>query len=158
MQKEYTFEFIGTKEEFLNSMNSYSNNTSYGGDKFYYLDDYIIKVVGDTIHFGVERGGHSGGYWFIPSISEYEDRIEFIGTVKYIGPEDDRGKIQKVIDDIGYVVLAFLVLPIFVIIRLYQASEWVIRKLLKREKQKPKTTEEKLFDLMANHLGCTWKA
>ena len=31
------------------------------GNKFYYFDDYIVKIVDNTIHFGVERCGHSGG-------------------------------------------------------------------------------------------------
>lgn len=157
MQKEYTFEFMGTKEEFFNSMNSYHNNTSYNGDKFYYFDDYIVKVIGDTIHFGVERGGHSGGYWFIPSITEYENRIEFCGTVKYIGPQNNRGKIQKAIDGIGYVLMFVLLLPIALIIRLYMFVEWIIRKFFKKMKPKAKTTEDKLFDLMVNYLGCTRK-
>ena len=157
MPKEYRFEFIGTKEDFINALNSSPNNTSYGGDKFYYFDNYIIKVIGDTIHFGVERGGHSGGYWFMPSISEYGDRIVFTGTVKYIGPEDDRGKFQKAIDGIGYVLLAVLLLPIVLIIRLYMLVEWMVRKLFKKMKPKAKTTEEKLFDLMENHLKCIRK-
>ena len=32
-----------------------------------------------------------------------------------------------------------------------------IRKIIKRPKLKEKTTEEKLFDLMENHLGCVRK-
>lgn len=70
MSKEYTFEFIGKKEEFFNILNSYPSNTSYSDDKFYYFDDFIVKVTGDEIHFGVARGGHSGGYWYVPSITE----------------------------------------------------------------------------------------
>ena len=155
MSKEYVFEFIGTKEEFIKKLDSYPHNTSFNDDKFYYFDDYIVKIVDNTIHFGVERCGHSGGNWFVPHITEFNDRLEFCGPVKYGGPVDDRSKAQKVFDGIGYALLFVLILPIVVIIRLYQMVEWVIRKLLKKEKQKSKTTEEKLFDLMINHLGCS---
>ena len=66
------------------------------------------------------------------------------------------GKIGGNMNRRGQALIEFiLILPIVVIIRLYQMVEWVIRKLLKKEKQKSKTTEEKLFDLMINHLGCS---
>ena len=157
MSKEYVFEFNGTKQEFIKKLDLYPNNTSYDGNKFYYFDDYIVKIVDNTIHFGVERCGHSGGNWFVPHVTEFNDRIEFCGTVKYDGPVDDRGKMQRALDGIGYVLLFILILPIVVIISLYQVVAWVVRKLSKKEKQMPKTTEEKLFDLMINHLGCTRK-
>ena len=157
MEKEYVFDFIGTKEDFLNTLNLYHHNTSYNGNEFYYFDDYIVKICNGVIHFGVERGGHSGGYWYIPLITEYEERIEFSGTVEYIGPEDNRGRIKKVIDGIGLSVLIILVLPIILLIWLYMLFEWIIRKLIKKQRAKAKTTEEKLFDLMENHLGCIRK-
>lgn len=158
MSKEYVFEFNGTKEEFIKKLDFYPNNSSYNGNKFYYFNDFIVKIIdNNAIHFGVERGGHSSGYWFIPSITEYENRIEFRGTVIYIGSEDNHGKIQKFIDCIEIVLLYILILPIVVIVRICQVVAWVVRKLLKREKQMPKTTEEKLFDLMINHLGCKRK-
>ena len=153
-KKEYVFEFIGKKEEFFNVLNSYPNNTSYRDDKLYYFDDFIVKVTDGEIHFGVERGGHSGGYWYIPSITECDGRIRFCGTVKYIGPDAKRGKIKKAIDGIEYFLLFILILPIALIFRLYMLAEWVIRKISKRPKPKDKTTEEKLFDLMENYLCC----
>ncbi len=157
MSKDYIFEFNGTIQEFIKKLDLYPNNISFDGNKFYYFDDYIVKVVDNTIHFGVERCGHSGGNWFMPHVTEFNNRIEFCGTVKYYGPVDDRGKMQKVLDGIGYVLLFILLLPIIVIIRLYQVVAWVVRKLLKREEKMPKTTEEKLLDLMINHLGCIRK-
>ncbi len=157
MPKEYVFEFLGEKEEFLNILNSYPNNTSYNDDKFYYFDNFIVKLTDGEMHFGVERSGHSGGYWYVPSIIECDDRIRFCGTVKYIGPDADSGKIQKAIDGIEYFLLFILLLPIAVIIRLYRFVEWTIRKMFKRPKLKSKTTEEKLFDLMESHLSCVRK-
>lgn len=71
---------------------------------------FIVKLPDDEMHFGVERSGHSGGYWYVPSITECDDRIRFCGTVKYIGPDADSGKIQKAIDGIEYFLLFILLL------------------------------------------------
>lgn len=157
MQREYMFEFSGSKEDFLNVLNRFSNNISYSGDSFYYFDDFIVKKIDDTIHFGVERSGHSGGYWFIPTITEYDDRIEFCGKVRYIGPNAERRKGLKAIDGIGEFLLFLLLLPFALAIRIYKFFEWMIRKIFNRPKLKAKTTEERLFDLMDNHLGCVRK-
>jgi hypothetical protein len=75
---------------FLNNLNRFEHNESYSGNKFYYFDDYIVKLVGDDIHFGVARGGHSGGYWFIPTITSFDNRIEFRGSIRYIGPDGEK--------------------------------------------------------------------
>ena len=158
MPKEYTFEFPGTKEEFLNNLNRFEHNESYSGNKFYYFDDYIVKLVGDEIHFGVARGGHSGGYWFIPTITSFDNRIEFRGSIRYIGPESEKqGSFKKVINSIGEFLFLILILPIIVAIRVYMFLEWLVRKMLNRPKPKGKTDEERLFDLMENYFGCIGK-
>lgn len=79
MSKEYMFEFAGTKEDFMNSLNRFSHDTSYSSGTFCYFDNYIVKLIGDEIHFGVARGGHSGGYWFVPTITDFGNKMEFRG-------------------------------------------------------------------------------
>jgi hypothetical protein len=74
----------------MNTLNRFSHNASYSSGTFYYFDNYIIKLVGDEMHFGVARGGHSGGYWFVPTITELGDKMEFRGEIRYIGPNDNR--------------------------------------------------------------------
>ena len=158
MPKEYIFEFPGTKEEFLNNLNRFEHNESYSGNKFYYFDDYIVKLVGDEIHFGVARGGHSGGYWYIPTITSFDNRIEFRGSIRYIGPDGEKQSAsQKVIDRMEEFLLHILLLPIVVVIRGYMFLEWLVRKILNRPKPKRKTEEERLFDLMENYFGCVGK-
>ena len=58
MSKEYIFEFYGTREDFLNNLNCVSHNASYSDDIFCCFDDYIVKLIGSEIHFGVARAGH----------------------------------------------------------------------------------------------------
>ena len=156
MSREHIFEFYGTKEDFLNILNSFPNRTYLSG-KLYYFNDYIVKLIDDEIHFGVERGGHSGGYWFIPKITEFDERIEFCGTIRYIGSNDNQSKIRKTIDKIEEILLFVLLLPIVLIVKLYMIIEWVMRKICNRPKVKEKTTEERLFDLMENYMGCVRK-
>ncbi|MBR0446660.1 MAG: hypothetical protein IIX23_05120 [Oscillospiraceae bacterium] len=141
----------------MNSLNRFSHNTSYSGDTFYYFDDYIVKLVGDEIHFGVARGGHSGGYWFIPTITDLGDRLEFRGEIQYIGPNHNSSTFQKTIDGIGEFVLFVFLLPIFLVIKIYTLMERLVRKICNRPKPKEKTNEEKLYELMENYLGCIEK-
>ena len=154
MSKEYVFEFPGTKEDFLNSLNRFSHNASYSSGTFYYFDDYIVKLVGEEIHFGVARGGHSGGYWFVPTITVSDEKMEFRGEIRYIGPDDTCSSVKKAIDRVGEFLLFILLLPIVLIIRIYIFMEWLIRKIFNRPKLKGKTNEERLVDLMENYFGC----
>lgn len=149
-QKEYVFKFQGTKESFLNALSQFPNT----GDGFYYFHDYIIKVEAEQIQFGIERAGHSGGYWFIPTITEVGDSTEFTGQIQYIGPKDDRSSFKKTVDTVGEFLLLVLLLPLILVIYLYKFIKWVIGKVCKRAITKPETAEEKLYDLMENHLNC----
>jgi hypothetical protein len=79
MSQEYIFEYQGTKQMFMDFIKQFPGNDN----DFYYFDRYIVKFVGDEMHFGIE-GAHSGGYWFIPQITEYENKTEFRGSVQYI--------------------------------------------------------------------------
>lgn len=151
MSKEYVFEFQGTKEMFLDTLNQFPNNDG----KFYYFNNYIVKLIGDEIHFGVD-GAHSGGYWFIPKITEHDNRIEFSGTVQFIGQKTDanQGEIKKVSNIIGEILLFILILPFLLITKLYTIIKRCIKKLCKCTTPKAKNPEDKLYDLMERHLNC----
>lgn len=150
MAKEYIFKYAGSKESFLNILDSFHTNNS----RFYYLDDYIIEVIDDEIRFGVERAGHSGGKWFISKFTQENNQIEFRGTIQYIGPENNstRTKTQRIFDTIWLILLYILLSPLVVIFWVISQIECLIRKI--RKKPKPKTTEDKLLDLMEKRLNC----
>ncbi len=153
MEEEYVFEFSGTKEDFMEKLKSFPHNISFTGEEFYYFEDYIVKIANGELHFGVQRGGHSGGYWFIPAVTEQDNRMEFRGTVQYIGPHDRRGRIRKVIDGVGNIFAFILFLPIILLIWCYLLVKWIVRKVRKMPKEK--TTQDRLFELMEQYLGCT---
>ena len=112
MSRKYVFEFVGTKKDFLNMLNSYPVYSMYNGEKIYSIDDFFVKVRDDIIHFGVERGDHCGGYWFVPIIAEYDDKVEFYGSVKYIVSDAHRGKVEKIFDKI-YEILLYIFCCLF---------------------------------------------
>ena len=149
MSKEYRFCYHGTKEMLFHQCNQCR-----------YVNEYIISTLGGKIEFGIERAGHSGGYWYTPDIIEYEDKIELVGTIQYIGPKSDQGYRSKLKDKIITVLLFIIFFPValltYLIIKLIDFVKWLSAKISKKEKKmNPKTKEEKLYDLMINHLGCS---
>ncbi len=148
MAKEYTFKYAGTKASFLALLEPFHTNNS----RFYYLDDYMIEVLEEEIRLGIGRAGHSGGHWFISKFAEENNQIEFHGTIQYIGPEDERTKAQKAFGKIGEVLLSILLFPVFACLSLIDKIQWLIRKI--RKQPHPKTTEDKLLNLMENRLHC----
>ena len=149
MSKKYVFRYEGTKKMFLDQFN-WSNGYFDDKARYKYINDYILKLINDEIHFGVERGGHSGGYWYIPIITEFDDHIEFEGEIKYVGSNGDNKSI-RICDKLWEGILFIILLPIICIYKLYE----FVRILLKKPIDKGRSTEDKLFDLMINHLGCT---
>lgn len=155
MEKEYTFEFYGTKQQLLNKISSNILDNNSSNTKTFYIGEYMIYVTNDKIEFGIQRGGHSGGYWYIPAIEEFEDHLVLSGKIRYIGPEDNRGKASKVIGEIFFVLFIILLSPILLLFKIYELIDWIVKKISK--KPKPITTEGKLLDLMVNKLGCIKK-
>ena len=159
MSREYVFEFSGTKEDFFNKLNSFHNNSG----EFYFFDNYIVEKVNDEVRFGVERAGHSGGHWFVPTITEYEDKIELKGTIEYIGTQNNstNSKEKRFIEKVREILLYILVLPlalvVFLFMKIHNALKWIVQKIRRQPIVKVENTEEKLFYLMENHLGCVRK-
>ena len=156
MEKEYVFVFPGTKDEFVDSLMRFHHRDTYSGAQYIYFADYIVKFVGEEIHFGVARGGHSGGYWFVPAVTERDGGIEFRGAIRYIGPEGkNKGRFKEAMENIEMALVFVLVLPILLLVWLYLLGERLVRKIIKRPKPKEKSNEERLFELMEHYLGCS---
>ena len=151
MSKSYLFEYPGTKEMFLSPLIKYPNNDQ----KFFYFDDYIVELSENEIRFGVARGGHSGGYWFIPTITELDGKTTFCGTIQYIDPYTSDKGIKKIINKLEEILLFIFLFPIILIFTIYSFFSWVIRKILKKPDPKQESKEDKLYNLMENHLNCT---
>lgn len=144
MAKEYVFRYPGSKDAFLQKLDSVCE--SYCGTK--YLGDYMIKLADNEIRFGVERAGHSGGYWYVSPLEEVDGRLEFRGKIRYIGPPDDRNKLQKLLDLLLEMLIVVLFWPVAM---LADVVCLIVRKI--RRQPSPPTQEQKLIELM-NRLGC----
>ncbi len=153
MSKIYSFEFSGTKEMFLNLLSKFPNNNN----SFYYFDDYIIAITENEMRFGIARGGHSGGYWFIPTIAEYDNKITFCGRIQYIDSYTGERGVSIIINNIGNFLLFVLILPVIFIVKAYICLSRIVRKIIKRPKPKTESTEDRLFALMENYLNCIRK-
>ena len=151
MSKKYSFEFLGTKEMFLNQLKKFSDTSQ----RFFYFDNYIVELSNDEIRFGIARGGHSGGYWFIPEITEYDNKISFCGTIKYIDVYSEEKGIKKVVNSIEEILWWILLFPIILLLKLYVFFWRIAQKIKKRPITKGESVEDKLYNLMENYLNCT---
>ena len=138
---------------FLNQLNKYPNNNQ----KVFYFDDYIVEISDNEVRFGVARGGHSGGYWFVPTITEFDGKTTFCGTIKYVDPYTNEKGIKKIINKIEEVLSWIFLIPIIAVIKVYLFFSWLTRKIFKRSKPKEESLEDKLYNLMENYLGCKRK-
>ena len=153
MEKQYIFEFDGTKEQFLEQLKQFPSYTR----NHYRLDDYLVELSGDEIRFGVMRCGHSGGDWFIPTVTEVDGKTIFSGKISYIDPYTKDKGIRKSINVIEEILMWILLLPLVVIVYVYLFFDWIVRKIINKPRPKEETSEDNLFDLMENYLNCTRK-
>lgn len=151
MPKSYSFVFSGTKEAFLNSLKKHPNNNQ----KFFFFNDYIIDTSENGIRFGVARSGHSGGYWFVPTITETDNKTKFCGTIQYVNPHASEEDVKKTDNKTEEIFLQIILLPIIIIVKIYLFFCCVIRKMFKQIKPKEKYLEDRLYNLMEKHLNCT---
>lgn len=86
--------------------------------------------------------------------------MQYRGPKKEIAPNEKSG-IKRIMDKAGDWLLYILVVPfvivVYVIVKLVDFFKWLINEIRRRPVAKPKTTEEKLFDLMETRLGCVRK-
>lgn len=147
--KKIEYNYFCTKEKFINSCIEANKK---------YNDKYIIHVVNDNeIRFGVERAGHSGGYWYIATLEENEKNLhihgEIIYTTNFNGSPHEYTKKEKIKDKLFeiviFILLWWLILALYIgrlIYRLY--------KKIRKQDFKKLSNEEKLDNLMINLLCC----
>lgn len=148
MANNYCFRFPGTEEDFSKSLNKYPCNDSI----YYYFDDYIVKIEDGKYRFGVARGGHSGGYWFLPETSEKDGTLCFEGQIQFVRSNTVEDGVRKPMNSVGEKLLLIVLYPFFLIIKCIALIASFIKKLKRNKKEI--TVEDKLFDLMVNHLHC----
>lgn len=149
--KTYCFTYNGTREQFLEALNKFPNYDR----KSFYFNDYIVEVTDTTIRFGVQRSGHSGGYWFKPTIEETADKLLFSGTIEYIGNRSNTGRFNNYISKVCEGCMTVILLPLLVGAKLYTVIASCIKKKKKQPPGDEATPRDRLFYLMENLLHCT---
>ena len=116
-------------------------------------------LYGDTpngFNLGIERGGHSGGYWYTATLTETEDGTEMRGEIvfrTFHGDEEVRknAKWKKISE---WILIVIFFLPVLLI----ALPTWGIMLLIGKLRGKPveatMSTEEKLTHFMTEVMGC----
>ena len=109
---------------------------------------------------GIERGGHSGGYWYTATMTETEAGTEMRGEIVYRslcgdGSYREATKWEKAKDVIFTVFVALLCLIPILIIYAVQGILRLIGKIRKKPLEITLSTEEKLTHFMTEVMGCS---
>ena len=88
------------------------------------------------------------------TITELDGKTTFCGTIEYNNPYTSEKGIKKIVNKIEEVLLWIILIPIIIIVKVYLFFSWVVRKLFKRTKPREESLEDRLYNLMENHLGC----
>ena len=148
--KEYCFEFPGTREMFLEKLQPYPSNT-----REFAFYDYLIDISESDYRFGVARGGHSGGYWFEPTVTELDGKLIFSGKIRYIDGYSGENAPLYEDDKTTEFILFVLCFPLLVLVKAYVLIEMLYKKLRHQPIEVEESEEDKLYNLMENLLGCT---
>ena len=121
--------------------------------------DLLYEDTPSGFDLGIERGGHSGGYWYVASLTETEGGTEMRGQLIYRSFHGDgeyraNSKWEDLREwfDTAVLFLLFLI-PILI----FYAAEGIARlvgKLRKRPVKWTMSTEEKLTHFMTEVMGC----
>lgn len=108
---------------------------------------------------GIERGGHSGGYWYTATLTKTEGGTEMRGEIVYRSLHGDGSyreatKWEKAKDVIFTVFVALLCLIPILVIYAVQGILRLIGKLRGKPVEATMSTEEKLTHFMTEVMGC----
>ena len=108
---------------------------------------------------GIERGGHSGGYWYIATLTETEDGTEMRGEMVYRslcgdGSYREATKWEKVKETLFVILVGLLCLIPILVIYAVQGILRLIGKLRGKPVEAAMSTEEKLTHFMTEVMGC----
>ena len=110
-------------------------------------------------NLGIERGGHSGGYWYVATVNETESGTEMRGEIIYRSLHGDGScreatKWEKLKEKLFIVMVGLLCLIPILIIYAVRGILLLIGKLRGKPVEATMSTEEKLTRFMTEVMGC----
>ena len=108
---------------------------------------------------GVSRGGHSGGYWYVATLTESDGVTEIWGEIVYRsyhknGEYREDTKWEKIREWLGIVLIVIFFSPVFLIALAIWGIMLLIGKLRGKPVEATMSTEEKLTHFMTEVMGC----
>ena len=108
---------------------------------------------------GIERGGHSGGYWYVATLTESDGVTEIWGEIVYRsyhknGEYREDTKWEKIREWLGIVLIVIFFSPVFLIALAIWGIMLLIGKLRGKPVEATMSTEEKLTRFMTEVMGC----
>jgi hypothetical protein len=108
---------------------------------------------------GIERGGHSGGYWYTATMTETEAGTEMRGEIVYRSLHGDGSyreatKWEKAKETLFVILVGLLCLIPILVIYAVQGILRLIGKIRKKTLEITMSTEEKLTHFMTEVMGC----
>ena len=108
---------------------------------------------------GIERGGHSGGYWYVATLTESDGVTEIWGEIVYRsyhknGEYREDTKWEKIREWLGIVLIVIFFSPVFLIALAIWGIMLLIGKLRGKPVEATMSTQEKLTHFMTEVMGC----
>ncbi len=119
----------------------------------------LYEDTPEGFDLGIERGGHSGGYWYRAVVTETEAGSEMRGEIVYRslrgdGSYREETKGEKIRSWLFIAVTCLLCIgPILIAYAIWGVMV-LIGKLQKKSVRSTMTTEEKLTHFMTEVMGC----
>ena len=143
--KIYVYEYPYKKEYLLERLNNRK-----GCYHNYCEGEYLITLKNECeFWLGVERGGHSGGYWYIAKIEEKNNKTIISGKIVH-NPDEEGNERTETFGDLVWFIIFF---PLIFILNFFEIIVTLFRKIFKR-KEKHLSTSDKLDKFMLNYLDC----
>ena len=119
----------------------------------------LYEDTPNGFNLGVSRGGHSGGYWYIATLTETEDGTEMRGEIIYRsyhknGEYREDTKWEKIREWLGIVLIVIFFSPVFLIALAIWGIMLLIGKLRGKPVEATMSTEKKLTHFMTEVMGC----
>ncbi len=121
--------------------------------------DLLYEDTPEGFDLGIERGGHSGGYWYRATLTETEAGSEMRGEIVYRslhgdGNRREETKWEKIRGRLFIAVTCLLCVGPILIAYAIRGAMVLIGKLRKKPVKSAMTTEEKLTHFMTEIMGC----
>ena len=119
----------------------------------------LYEDTPNGFNLGIERGGHSGGYWYVATVNETESGTEMRGEIIYRSLHGDGScreatKWEKLKEKLFIVMVGLLCLIPILIIYAVRGILLLIGKLRGKPVEVTMSTEEKLTRFMTEVMGC----